>query len=847
MAISYGSITIVDITDIGEFSIYPQCNLPLSVIYDPNEGVYSPDWGAKDGNNQDANPLILTPVVYYAGEAKPLNTSGLSITWTKQVGIGAKSSISSANGENVNQGVLTVNKNQFAENINMISYICTASYIEPDTQQTLIAEGRITFSLVRHASKVKRCDITGGSVFKYSSVDSAAAPATITLTATLNNVTNGKWQYYDPTSSSADSDGYVDFPIGDGNNTSNTSTTIVVTPSNIVYNNNVATIRKLTSDANTYDITTIVKLYDGAAGDSNVAASLTNEYAQIPCDSSGNPTIALSTVTSTFTIYEGGEVASGWTYNTPTTSSGISGSWNSSTHTWSLSSWSTATGVSDSQTVTFSATKDSTTLTKVFNLIKIKTGKEGASPIYYELNCSSLVANNASGVYAPSNIILTAKRIEGATSTDYRGYIKIYKNDSSTAIVSADMDIDSKSYSYSLSGNDLNYLTVELYQTGGSGDVLDRQTIAITRDGEPGPQGEGGLNVVLQNPFANIPCNTDGTVKANTTISIPFTGYKGTNTVATTITTANITGLIANQINCTSIINATTTTSGNITLVFVEDATLNDAERGTLIFNFNIEGSTVPMIFSWSKNIQAADGENAIVFQCYAPGGDIIENGENNVTLSSWLTDGAQTVVENITYQWYQYNSASSATDRYDILSGETSRDLTVTPNMITGYGSFKCIATYKNNPYVGYVAVRDKSDPIQVQLISTLGEQLLNGVGDGAVYARLFRNGTEIDGLKTTNFSTVAPTSPVEGSMYYALDSSMHSCRLMKYTNNEWVQASGEDLPEYTYTWTFRDKNGDVTTYGGADSITGKAIYIGASVIDKKLIIDCEVSKSDS
>ena len=61
MAISYGYITIVDVTDIGEFSVYPQCNLPLSVIYDPNNTTYSPNWG------DSGSSLVLTPVVYYAG------------------------------------------------------------------------------------------------------------------------------------------------------------------------------------------------------------------------------------------------------------------------------------------------------------------------------------------------------------------------------------------------------------------------------------------------------------------------------------------------------------------------------------------------------------------------------------------------------------------------------------------------------------------------------------------------------------------------------------------------------------------------------------------------------------
>ena len=47
---SYGSITIVDVTDIGEFSLYPTCDLPLSVVYSPDDNEYTPNWGRQENN-----------------------------------------------------------------------------------------------------------------------------------------------------------------------------------------------------------------------------------------------------------------------------------------------------------------------------------------------------------------------------------------------------------------------------------------------------------------------------------------------------------------------------------------------------------------------------------------------------------------------------------------------------------------------------------------------------------------------------------------------------------------------------------------------------------------------------
>ena len=78
---AYGSITIVDIGDLGELSVTPQSNQPIMVIYDPDSNSYSPNWG-------DSN-LVLTPVVYYGAQCLLDRTStskptGLNISWQKQ-------------------------------------------------------------------------------------------------------------------------------------------------------------------------------------------------------------------------------------------------------------------------------------------------------------------------------------------------------------------------------------------------------------------------------------------------------------------------------------------------------------------------------------------------------------------------------------------------------------------------------------------------------------------------------------------------------------------------------------------------------------------------------------------
>lgn len=842
MALSYGSITIVDITDIGEFSVYPQCNLPTSVIYDPNEGTYTPDWGEHTGTTYP-NQLLLVPVVYYAGN--PVSLADLDqVIWKKQIGTNdAGTIVSGTDGQEIiEHGKLRVRQTQFSDNINMISYICTVNYEEPDSGTVLTAEGRITFTLVRHANKLKRCTISGENVFKYSAGQTTpVGTGNIVLTAKLDNVTNGNWQYLNS------SGNYVNFPTTyntDGIN----GLTINVNANDVIFVNDVATIKKLTSDASVYDIATVVKLRDGAP---LRAISLSNEDQLIPCESDGSPkTGAFAQASTIVTVYDGSGIASGWTYAIKTGGEvGVSGTFDSSTRTYQANSW---TGSGDTASVTFQATKSGEDpLEAKFTLTKIKTGADGTSPKYQELVCSAITANRTAGntniTWTPSTITFSALERDGATTSDYTGYIKIYKNGSSTAVDSGHaMTGTPPAYTYTIpTESTLTTLKVELYKSGGGGSVLDSQTIVLTKNGETGAQGDGASNIVLGNYNDTIPCDTDGKVSSNTTIEIPFTGFKGTDRVAATITTAKINGLIANQISCTSITNAAANASGKVVLQFAAGSTLGNVDKGTITLTFTVGGVEVPMTYSWAKSIQAENGINAVVFQCYAPGGDIIENDSNNVTLSSWLIDGATTITDGITYQWYQYSSTSVASDKYDAISGATSKELTVTPSMVTGYASFKCVAGYKSKSYNSYVAVRDKSDPIQVELFSSVGTQLLNSVGYGAVYARLFRGGQEIDNIKSTIFAT-AGEAPAASSQnyYYQINTTNKTCTLMKSNGSSWSAAGSADAPVYTYTWTFRDKNGNTTTYNSQSSIVGKAIYVDGSLIDKKIIFDCEVTE---
>jgi hypothetical protein len=227
------------------------------------------------------------------------------------------------------------------------------------------------------------------------------------------------------------------------------------------------------------------------------------------------------------------------------------------------------------------------------------------------------------------------------------------------------------------------------------------------------------------------------------------------------------------------------------------------------------------------------------MFQVFAPGGDIISNSENNVTLTSQLTNGTTIITSGITYQWAKYSSG-----KYTNISGATSASLEVTPDMVDSMASFRCTATYGSKDYIAYWVVRDVQDPAQFYQYCTLGNEWTNGeLGQpGAIYILGFVKNQEIDPIKTTTFSTTAPSNPSAGDYYYKLDKTQKTVTLMKYSGSAWAEAPESDQPTGTYNYYRRNSDGTLLDTATAWK-TGKVIYVDTTMVDKKLVIDYEVT----
>ena len=292
--IATGSKTIIDLSDGKSLSAYLGSNQPRTQIYDVNAAAYAPDWTTTAGK------LVITPVVYANQTAIALTNTALSITWKRREGSASEAALTT--GETVSGNILTVSANKLASiTSGLLTYIAYVTYTDPDTGLPINATADITFALVKTGENAKSAWISGEQVFKYTAAG-AVSPAQITMTANLQNVTMGKWQYKNSSGT------WTDYPTT-SDNASITGTTLVIKPTHAVFVNSTATLRITTSDANVGDTTSIYKVTDGATGAtggtgaSASVAFLTNENVTFAGNASGK--VAATSVTCNVVAYKG--------------------------------------------------------------------------------------------------------------------------------------------------------------------------------------------------------------------------------------------------------------------------------------------------------------------------------------------------------------------------------------------------------------------------------------------------------------------------------------------------------------------------------------------------------------
>lgn len=852
IAKAYGSITIVDISDLGTLSVYPESNSPTSIVYNPDRDKYDPEW-------TDDNPLQLNPVIYYGGQelVYPGSKNEISVKWFFKKGVNSSYTeitrvTSSTTVPYLSGAILKVPTSPFVKsdiNDTNITYKCSVSYVEPNSEQTLTAEGQISFNLINQPASTKFCTITGESVFKYDSTKSLTGATSIELSARVVGCSVEKWQY-------KSGDGWLDIA-------GQTGTTLTVLPTDPYFDNNVANFKVVTNLEEVYDVHSITKLYDGAAGGEAFLATLSNEDSYVACDYYGNPVEgAFENIYTGYTVYFGDLdiTTSSSLIVSATPQTGVTGYWTTKddVKVYQINTLTASTGIVD---FNFSyeyevvengeTVKKKKTASRTMYLTKLRAGQDGVTPKIYRIHCPTAIKKDKDGNY--NSITITAEEISGTTVAAYTGRYKILNG--ATELYSEQKDQTSFTYTPT-KGLVATALTVQLYATGGFTQLLDTQTITVVSDGtdgQPGEAGAAGISFIFANSSEQIPCTSEGITVAARTITIPFAAYQGINRLAcTAVINTSLPDGISINVNKA----ATTTADGEIQLLIGANKTLGGSDSGVIKVTLTAGTVSAPYSFSWSKNKKGANGANgasAVLLRVYSPTGNVINNGENSVTLSYSLLEGAADKTSSSNKRWYKFNSSSNS--YIEITSDNTQgghtisgNNLTVPAGAVESYASYRIDVTYpttNGKTYTDYIVVLDKTDPIQVEIFSTLGDKITNGVGKGCIYARVYRNGKELDEIHNLTFSETneKPSSSSINDVFVHIDSAKQEVNVWRRTATGWEVA---DFTDCVYTWKFADYYGNAINFNGASTQTTKFIYVDGSLIDRKTQFHLEVQTNN-
>ena len=225
---------------------------------------------------------------------------------------------------------------------------------------------------------------------------------------------------------------------------------------------------------------------ESIASSRNMTLQLDNEYQSISVHNDGSITGDFPSVTTTATVlYNAANVTDDCSF-TVTTSDSITGSWDISTHTYTVKSLK-----ADSGWVSIRATYLRTmTLTKMFTVAKLYAGDAGKPGRTFILEPScNIIKRSADKVLCPNFLEFKAYYMDGDSTqrVAYKGRMVIEQTadgEKWTTIYTSSADEDTVKRYLDDTALDITNIRCRLYAAGGTTDMLDMQSVAIAIDVE---------------------------------------------------------------------------------------------------------------------------------------------------------------------------------------------------------------------------------------------------------------------------------------------------------------------------------------------------------------------------
>ncbi len=225
-------------------------------------------------------------------------------------------------------------------------------------------------------------------------------------------------------------------------------------------------------------------------------------------------------------------------------------------------------------------------------------------------------------------------------------------------------------------------------------------------------------------------------------------------------------------------------------------------------------------------------GVAAVSFQVYAPNGYLLTKELESLTLQTFAYEGSTAITSGATYQWSQLID-----EVWTAIDGATSTTYTVTQADVLKAKSYRCVMTYKNQTYTSTVTVQDKTDIYNS--IMCISSNATNNDCYWVLYTLVYSDTEEVDPLLGP-ISINAPTSPVSGDYWYAVDATNASVQLKKYNGTTWVNST--DSQSLSYYWDIVNDGSTKVPFGDSTKVQ----VVSCHDFTATATLVCEVSNAE-
>lgn len=350
-------------------------------------------------------------------------------------------------------------------------------------------------------------------------------------------------------------------------------------------------------------------------------------------------------------------------------------------------------------------------------------------------------------------------------------------------------------------------------------------------------------SIYVDTEYIGVACDNSGLATGNKTVTIKYRAFAGSTLVDVSCVVSNLPSGVT-LVSNTSSLNGE---DGSIVLKIAKGATLNNEETASMKVVFTTLDSdkfTFEKYITFIKSKAGYDGTDAVDFQIYSVDGFEFGDTLSSIQLKTAAFQGGNTITSGATYKWYWWNRGSTATDKYELISGATSSTLTVNISDQHALANLKCVMSYGGIDYEDHVTLTKQSEVYTAMAKFFKGNNVIkNDEEYMIVYVELYKNNTLEESIYTDKVY-ISDTNAVQGSTittdlqganadmaYFVYKKTYngieeHEVVLGKYTSSKWQVVTNE----YTY-------HNDLFAHA-----TSNVIFIPKEKIPRSLNINFEV-----